>query len=134
MSKHDLKRKMFKVNTTKDVPEFERPKIDEGLYTGTLDEIQEFESEYGKGLRLIYKIEDKDNVKVTHLCSIPKETHPETKLGKILIAHGLELDGEVDIENIIGTKAKVMVEDVTTKDRDGKEIVFSGVSKVKKFE
>jgi hypothetical protein len=125
---------MFKVNTTKNVPEFERPKIEEGLYTATLEEIQEFESEYGKGLRLIYKVEGQDNVKVTHLCSIPKETHPETKLGRILIAHGLELDGEVDIESIIGTKAKIMVEDVKKKDSDGKEIVFSGVSKVKKIE
>ena len=123
----------MKFNSTNETPDFDRPKIDEGIYTGTLEEVQEFESEYGKGLRFIYVIEGKD-VKITHLCSIPQTVHPETKLGRLFIAHGFDLGGELSVEQLIGTKAKVMVEDVKKKDRDGNDTVFSGISKVKKIE
>jgi len=124
----------MKFNSTNEAPDFDRPKIEEGIYTGTLEEVQEFESDYGKGLRFIYSIEGKD-VKLTHLCSIPPKVHPETKMGRLFIAHGVDLgSGEVTVEQIIGTKAKVMVEDVTKKDRDGNPTTFSGISKVKKIE
>lgn len=124
----------MKFNTSKDSPDFDRPKIEEGVYTATLDEVQEFESEYGKGLRFVYNIEGQDNVKLTHLCSIPQTVHPETKLGKVFIAHGLDLGGEVSVEQIVGTKAKVMVEDKDRKDQSGQTVTFSQVSKVKKLE
>ena len=122
-------------NSTNEAPDFDRPKIEEGLYTGTLEEVQEFEGDYGKSLRLIYAIEGKD-VKLTHLAGIPKgAVNPENKLGRIFIAHGVDLgNGKVTVEQIIGTRAKVMVEDVSKKDRDGNPTIFSGISKVKKIE
>ncbi len=122
----------MKFNTTKDAPDFEMPKIDEGLYTGKLEDVQEFESEYGKGLRFYYSIEGQD-VKLTHLCSIPQNVHPDTKLGAIFIAHGKELGGELEVEQLIGTKAKLLVED-KERTKDGQKTIFSNISKVKKIE
>ena len=122
-------------DSTNEAPDFDRPKIEEGLYTGALEEVQEFEGDYGKSLRFIYAIEGKD-VKLTHLCGIPKGmVNPENKLGRIFMAHGVDLGGgKVTVENIIGTKARLMIEDVNKKDKDGNPIVFSGISKVKKIE
>lgn len=122
----------MKFNTSNDAPDFEMPRIDEGVYTGELVDVQDFESDYGKGLRFFYKAEGKD-VKLTHLCSIPQNIHPETKLGSLFIAHGKDLGGEVDVNQLIGTKAKIFVED-KERTRDGQTITFSNISKVKRIE
>ena len=122
----------MKFNTTNDAPDFEMPKIAEGIYTGELVDVQEFESEYGKGLRFYYNVEGQD-VKLTHLTSIPKNVHPDTKLGALFIAHGKDLGGEVELEQLIGTKAKLLVED-KVRTKNGQSVTFSNISKIKKIE
>ena len=62
---------------------------------------------------------------------MPKVATAENKFGKVLIAHGVNLaEGESDTDKIIGTLAKVMVEDYNF-DEEGKSKVASSITKVK---
>ena len=126
----------MKFKTSTESNDFDRPVIPEGLYTGVLSEIIEFEGDYGKALRFMYSIEGQDNVKLSYICSIPEVVNPNNKLGKTFEAHGIKIDGENDVETelLLGTKAKVWVENATKKDLEGKEVTFSKISKVKKIE
>lgn len=122
----------MKIETSKEVPKFEKPLIEEGFYVGKLTEIKEFDGQYGKSLSLVYNIEGQDNVNLSHLITLPDKAHPENKLGRALMAHGVDLEkGEFDTDNLVGTKVKVFVE--TKEDtKDGTK--YSSVTKVKAIE
>ena len=111
---------------------FERPHIAEAIYTGELTEVKDIaDGQYGKRLALIYKINvNEKEIKLSHICYVPEVATPDNKLGKVLIAHGVDLGKQVELNSLVGTKARVMVEDYEFEE-DGKKDIASSISKVK---
>jgi len=121
----------MKINTSKEATKnFERPKIEEGLYTALLKEVKEIsEGQYGKRVALIYAVQP-SNTEVSFVCYVPETATPENKFGKTLIAHGVDLGKEIDTDGLINSTVKVMVEDYEYEE-DGNKKLASSISKVK---
>lgn len=116
--------------------EFERVKLEEGIHTATLKEVKDIsEGIYGERLAFIYEIEGKELAHVVY----KKVATPENGLGKVLIAHGVDLStGSADTDNLPNKQVRAMVEDYDVqkdgkplKDAQGKQVVASTISKVK---
>jgi len=115
-------------STTKEKSdEFERPCIPEEYYTATLKEVKDIkDGEYGPRIAFVYTI-DSEEVDLAITCYTKNPASKENKLGQIIIAHGVELnDEEIELDSLVGTKAKVLVENYEI---DG--VKASGISKVK---
>ena len=118
---------------------FERPHIAEGLYEAKLLEVKDIsDGQYGKRVAFVYEITpDKDTeVQIAHICYVPEVATPDNKFGKVLISHGVNLanDGEVDTSPLIGTQARVLVEDYSYEEEVNNKKVektASSISKVK---
>ncbi len=114
---------------------FERPHIEEGLYEAKLKEVKEIsEGQYGKRVAFIFTVGEGDKeVDLTHITYVPEIATPENKFGKVLIALGCDLGKEIETDSLVGVSARVMVEDYSPKDENGKETkeVASSISKVK---
>jgi hypothetical protein len=106
--------------------EFEKPRIEEGLYPARLKEIKDISAgEYGDRVVLIFQV-DKEKVDLSMIAY--KKISPGTKLGQAFLALGAEIvDGKLDTEGYVGKECKIMVEDYEDKDGDTR----SGVTKVK---
>jgi len=63
----------MKINTSKEATKnFERPKIEEGLYTALLKEVKEIsKGQYGKRVALIYAVQP-SNTEVSFICYVPR--------------------------------------------------------------
>ena len=122
----------MKIQTSLESGSFEKPLLPEGLYEAELIEVKSIEpGKFGDRVLFIYKILSyKEPVELVHLCYVPKAASPENKFGKLLIAHGVELGGEVEVDSLIGTKAKVMVETYEYEDGEEKKKA-SSITKVK---
>ena len=117
--------------------EFERVRIEEGLHIATLREVKDIsEGEYGQRVAFIYEVEDKELAHVVY----KKPATPENGIGKVLLAHGVDLSiGSIDTDNLPNKQVRVMVEDYEVKDKegkllkdkDGKQVIASAISKVK---
>jgi len=139
---------MQKQTSTKESLVFEKPKIPEKMYEGTLKEIKPIsEGKYGARVVFVYEvIADGKEVEIGHIAYDPEKVTQGTKFGKVLIAHGLEIDGSVvETDKIVGTKANVWVEDYEYESEEEREIegkkvivkekkLASGISKVTKIE
>lgn len=117
--------------TTKSLTtEFEKAFLEEGLYNGTLKEVKDIsEGEYGQRVAFIYEVEGKELAHVVY----KKPATPDNGIGKVLIAHGVDLVwGVADTDNLPNKQVKVLVENYKPK-KDGKETgeVASAISKVK---
>ena len=118
---------------------FERPHIAEGLYEAKLLEVKDIsDGQYGKRVAFVYEITpDKESaVQIAHICYVPEVATPDNKFGKVLIAHGVNLsaEGETDTSPLVGTKARVLVEDYSYEEEVDKKKVektASSISKVK---
>ena len=111
---------------------FEKPHIDEGLYTAKLKEVKNIENgQFGKRVVFIYSIVvNNTEVDLPHICYVPEVATPDNKFGKVLIAHGVELGKDVEVDSLIGTQASVLVEDYEYEE-DGTKKLASSISKVK---
>ena len=112
--------------------DFERAKIEEGIYPATLKEVKDIsEGQYGARVAFIYEIEGKEFALV---CYKTRAT-ADNKLGQTLIAHGVKIeDADIDTENLPNAKVKAWVEDYETeieKDKKKVKAVYSTISKVK---
>ena len=116
----------------KESTDFEKPHIEEGLYLAELKEVKEVSpGKFGDRVAFIYKILEKD-VELAYLCYSKNPASLANKLGKALIAHGLDLGGEIDTDALVGSKVRVMVEDYDiTNEKDEITGTGSSVSKVK---
>lgn len=126
---------------TKVVEKKEFPTIEDGVYQGTLVEV---ESEKGTiknngkdkevdvcflYFDVKYK-EDKESVKLRFRGYLPATEG--NKLGKALIALGYkDFTKELLVKTLIDTKASVFVEQYATKDKEGKDIVRNIITKIK---
>lgn len=114
---------------------FEKPHIEEGLYEAKLKEVKEIsDGQYGKRVAFIFTVKEGDKeVDLTHIAYVPEIATPDNKFGKVLIALGCDLGKEIETDSLIGVSARVMVEDYSPKDENGKETkeVASSISKVK---
>ena len=113
---------------------FEKVHIPEGIYEAELKEIKDVsDGQFGQRVVWIYQVVEKD-VELGLLCYKTTATK-ENKIGKTMIAHGVELnDNEIDISALVGSKVKVWVEDYSYEDEvDGKKVskTASSISKVK---
>ena len=126
----------MKIQTSLESGGFDKPHIPEGLYEAELTEVKDIaDGQYGKRVLFIYKITSyKEQMELVHLAYVPAKATPDNKFGKVLIAHGVELGGEVDVDSLVGTRAKVMVEDYHYEDEvNGKKVdkIASSITKVK---
>jgi len=116
--------KIMKIHTAEksgtDLDAFEKPLIDEGFYEAKLVEVKDIaEGKYGARVGFLYQIEGKQDTLI-HIVGIPMKATPDNKYGRVLMAHGIKLDGqEVDTDILIGSKVKVVVENYELKDEDG---------------
>jgi len=114
--------------------DFKVPQVGEGLYEAELKEVKDIsDGQYGKRVAFIYKLSDKE-VELAYVCYKTKATE-DNKLGKALIAHGIDIaDGNVDTDNLPKKAVRVLVEDYESeRNVDGKKEKFIGstISKVK---
>ena len=109
---------------------FEKPKIEEGLYTAELKEVKDIsDGQYGKRVAWIYSVLP-DKTELSLVAYVPEVATPENKFGKTLIAHGVDLGNEVEVDALKGSKVRVMVEDYEY-DYEGQKKTASSISKVK---
>jgi len=116
--------------------DFERPHIPEEIYTAELKEIKEIsDGQYGSRVAFIYKIIDKE-VELALVCYKPEIATTENRFGQTLMAHGIEIkdNQEVETDSLIGTKVRAWVEDFdfeTEVDGKKEKKKASAISKVK---
>lgn len=119
----------MKIQTsTKESVDFKKPHIEEGIYVAELKEVKEVsEGQYGPRLAFIYKVEDAE---LAYICYNVSNATKDNKLGKAIEAHGVEIkDQEVELDSLVGTKAKAWVEDYEYEaDEDGKKVKKTGSS------
>jgi hypothetical protein len=123
----------MKIKSTTQEKDFSKPCIPEDFYTGTLKEVKPVkEGEYGPRIAFIYSVDGQDEeIELAVVCYTKNPANKDNKLGQIIMAHGVELnDDEIELDALVGTKAKLLVENY--KDNDGKEC--SGIGKVKPLE
>lgn len=106
-------------------------------YTGTLNNIEEFDGEYGPGYKFIIHLDDEFNQE-----GEPRETWaftgqkitPKTKLGRWAKGLGYDLTAgtNINLEEIINTSVAVEFEHVPGFDKDGQAITKERVVKMKK--
>lgn len=111
---------------------FERPQIPEGLYKAKLKEVKEIsDGQYGHRVAFIYSVVvNNKEVELSHITYVPEIANPDNKFGRVLIAHGVQLGGEIDITPLFGTEARVLIEDYEYTE-DNKKLKASSISKVK---
>lgn len=114
---------------------FEKPHVAEGQYEAKLIEVKDIsDGQYGRRVAIIYEVTDKPNtpVQLSHICYVPEVATPDNKFGKFLLAHGVNLanNGEIDTSPLVGTMAKAYVEDYEADD-DGKKVTASSIAKLK---
>lgn len=109
--------------------DFEKPHIDEGIYTATLLDVKEIsEGTYGPRLAFVYEA---NGVELALVCYKPKIATPENKLGETLMAHGVDLKtGKINTDNLPKKTVKAWVEDYEY-EKEGKKYKASSISKVK---
>ena len=127
----------LETTTESKTTEFERVRIEEGLHIATLREVKDIsEGEYGQRVAFIYEVEDKELAHVVY----KKPATPENGIGKVLLAHGVDLSiGSIDTDSLPNKQVRAMVEDYEVKDKDGKllkdkdgkQVIASAISKVK---
>jgi len=109
---------------------FEKPKIEEGLYSAKLIEVKDIsDGQYGKRVSFIYRVSPSDT-ELALVCYVPEIATPENKFGKTLIAHGVDLGKEIETDALVGTEVRVMVEDYDYEEDKVKKTA-SSISKVK---
>ncbi len=123
----------LEMSTKSESIEFERVRLEEGVYEAELKEVKDItEGTYGPRVAFIYIVDSKE---LAYVCYKTKATE-DNKLGKALIAHGVKIqDTKVNTDNLPKNKVRVWVEDFKVRDKDGKETkeIASTVSKVKQF-
>ena len=110
---------------------FVKPCIPEDFYTATLKEVKPVKNgEYGPRVAFVYSVDDQD-IELATVCYTKNPASKENKLGQVIIAHGCELnDAEIELDALVGTKAKILVENYD--DDDG--VKCSGIGRVKLLE
>lgn len=121
--------------STKEGKDFERPRVDEGHYSATLKEVKDdiAEGKFGARVAFIYQLKDNNNTELAHVCYKNTATK-DNKIGRVLMAHGVDINNqEVELDNLIGTEVRVLVEDFEETDKEGNNTgkVASTISKVK---
>ena len=133
----------IKTSTKNTSTDFEVVHIKEDIYTAELTEVKEIsDGQFGHRVAFIYKIVDKVEkpVELALVCYLPKDAATENnRFGQVLIAHGVELkdDQEVETDALVGTKVRAWVEDFDKEiEKDGKKekVKSSAISKVKPLE
>ena len=125
----------MKIKSTTQDKEYTKPCIPEEFYTGTLKDVKSIkDGEYGARIAFIYTIDeqeiDGEEVELAYVCYIKNPANKDNKLGQLVIAHGVELnDDEIELDALIGTKVKILVENYKEGDAD-----CSGIGKVKSLE
>ncbi len=102
------------LNTTKKVKTFPKVHIPAGVYKSPLLEVKS--SEDSPRIRFIFVInehKDEENKPVTLVYSTPtgEEYNPNTKIGQLILALGLELGEEINTDLLIGKECQVKVND-----------------------
>lgn len=106
------------------------PLIDEGEHQAVFDGYEDVEkAKYGPTIKLKFRIaEGKYKDTVIDMLASAKLT-PKTKLGQavaILTGENLKIDGEVDLESLVGTPCTIDVKTINSEQGD-----FSRIEKVK---
>jgi hypothetical protein len=111
---------------------FEKPKIEEGLYEAKLIEVKDIsEGQYGPRVAFIFSVLTvKESVELSHVAYVPEVANPDNKFGKVLLALGCDLGKEIDTESLKDKVVKVMVEDYEYDEENTKKVA-STISKVK---
>ncbi len=121
-----------------------KPHIKKGYYQGTLKEVKPIEKEgkFGKRIVLIWEVEGVELAQV--LNSEYKQEDgtyrtaftPNSRATKTFQALGWELkEGEpLNVDEFIGKKAELNVDDYDTEDNEGKPYKASGIKDVSKLE
>lgn len=117
--------------TTNEDKEYSRPKIPSGQYEFKIVEIITSNDKLKNFFILEIEGQEFEGKPVSLAWGTPvnDEYSPGTNLGKLFLAVGLELGGEIKASNLIGLKGKCIVNDYT-KQADGQVLTYSVVGEM----
>jgi len=116
--------------------EYEKPKIDEGIYEGICKEVKEItDGQYGARVAIICEIRDKEDNTVELAKVVYNKLTPNSAATKVIEAFGFEYDKfdegfEFDWDAMVGRVARCWVEDYEYV-KDGETLIASSISKFK---
>lgn len=117
--------------TTNEDKEYSKPKIPSGQYEFKIVDIRTSNDKSKNFFILEIEGQEVDGQPVSLVWAAPvnEEYSPGTNLGKLFLAVGFELGGEVKGSNLINLKGKCIVNDYT-KQVDGKVVTYSVVGEM----
>jgi len=112
---------------------YERARIPDEIYPATFVGIKDIkDGKFGKRVALIFEVECEGKKVELATVAYSKLATPKNYLGTIFVALGAKVDGTpLDTDSLIGKSCRVVVEDYTYKNVDGKEATASTITKVK---
>lgn len=117
--------------TTNEDKEYSKPKIPSGQYEFKIVDIKTSNDKSKNFFILEIKGQEVDGQPVSLVWSAPTndEYSPGTNIGKLFLAVGFELGGEVKGSSLINLKGKCIVNDYT-KQVDGKVVTYSVIGEM----
>lgn len=118
-------------NTTNENKEYSKPKIPSGRYEFKIIDIRP-SNDKSKNffiLDIIGQIIEKEQVSLVWSTPVSEEYSPNTNLGKLLLAVGFELGGNIKAKDMLGMTGKCMVQDYS-KQIEGKVVTYSVIGEL----
>ena len=118
-------------NTTNENKEYSKPKIPSGQYEFKIVDIKPSNDKLKNFfiLEMVGQVIDKEQVSLVWSTPVSDEYSPNTNLGKLLLAVGFELGGEIKAKDLMNMVGKCIVNDYT-KQIDGKVVTYSVVGEL----